>query len=167
MTTTTKFVQGADAVEKMLRSLPERVAKNVTTQTLRSGAGVIVRSARKKLRSNQNVDSGELSKKIGTRTVKKSSKGAAEVFVTIKGGSAQVVRKGKNKPTKATPRRYAHIIEFGREGVPAQSFMRAAVDSDGTAAVAKMIETAGKALKRETGKLAAGKTSFITGKRLG
>ena len=163
----TKFVHGADVVEKFLRGLPEKVAKNVTTQSLRAGANVIVRASRRKLRSNGDVDSGTLSKKIGTRTVKRSDKGSAEVFVTIKGGSATVVRKGKTKPTKATPRRYAHLIEFGREGVPAHSFMRAAVDSDGTQAVAKIIDTAGKALQRETAKLASGKTSFVTGRKIG
>jgi len=170
-------VIGADAIENLLKQLPERVARNVTTNALRAGARVIQRAAIDKLRANPSVDTGTLLKAVAIKTAPKFKKASASkysrnvadgtlVTVGIKRIAVSAVPKGKHKAQKKSPNRYAHIVEFGSEKMAAEPFMRPAVDGQGSAAVSAIIQAAGRALKRETGKLAAGKTSFVTGKKI-
>jgi HK97 gp10 family phage protein len=147
-------LEGADQVEALLKRLPSAVSKRVTTASLRSGATVIAKAARAKIRANPSIDSGLLVKKIVSRTVRRPSKGQAQVTVGVAGGASMRIMKGHHKPRKKIASRYAHLVEFGTEHSPAEPFMRPAVDSQGSAAVAKVVETAGKLLARETAKLA-------------
>ncbi len=144
---------GAEAIEDLLKQLPPNVARNVTNQSLRAGAGVIANAARANIRANGSIDSGLLLKRIAVETQRRPNQGQAEVIVGVKGGTAIVVRKGKTKPMRATPRRYAHLVEFGTEHSAAEPFMRPAVDGSGSKALAKVVEAAASGLARVTAKL--------------
>lgn len=158
---------GAKDIEALLKRLPERVAKNVTTGALRSGAAVIARQARANVRNNPSVDSGMLVRNITSRARKNSKQGSAVVSVGIARKTAMVIRKGRKKTTKASPARYAHLVEFGTEHSPAEPFLRSALDQKGEEAILRIGEALGKGVAREAGKLASGKTSFITGRKIG
>lgn len=158
---------GAKEIEALLKQMPERIAKKVTVGALRAGAGVIARQARANVRANPSIDSGLLARNITSRARKRSKKGAAVVSVGIARKAAQVVRKGRTKATKASPSRYAHLVEFGTEHSRAEPFLRPALDEKGSEAIARIGEAMGKGIAREARKLAQGKTSFVTGRRIG
>lgn len=149
-----QFVIGADKLEALLKKLPENVSKKVVTAALRSGAAIIAKQARANLRASPSVDSGLLAGNITSRTRRRSRKGKAVVSVGAARKTAQVVRKGKSKPIKASPSRYAHFIEFGTEKMPAEPFMRPALDTQGGAAIAKIMEMMGRGVEREARKMA-------------
>ncbi len=151
----TMKVEGAAQIEAFLRQLPEKVAKKVTTAALRTGGTVVAKAARAKLRANPSVDTAMLVTHIGVSTKKRPTKGSAEVSVGIRKGKALLVRKGKKKAQLVNPARYAHFIEFGTEHSKAEPFMRPALDTSGSAAVAKVIESAAKGINRETARLAS------------
>jgi len=171
---------GAEAIENLLKELPDRVARNVTTNAMRAGAQVVKKAAVAKLRSNPSVDTGTLAKAVAIKTAPKFRKATPtsskysrniEDGTLVQVGIARIavtaVPKGAKKPVKKSPNRYAHFVEFGTEHMPAEPFMRPAVDSSGGAAVTAIIQAAARGLARETAKLAAGKTSFVTGKKIG
>lgn len=161
-----KFVVGAKEIENLLKRLPERVAKNVTTGALRAGAAVIARQARANVRNSPSIDSGLLVRNITSRARKRSKKGSAVVSVGVARKTAMVVRKGREKAVKVSPARYAHLVEFGTEHSPAEPFLRPALDEKGDEAIARIGAAMGKGIEREARKLAQGKTNFVTGRRI-
>lgn len=172
------FIVGAAELEALLKQLPERVAKNVTTTGLRAGARIIAKAARDRVQANPSVDSGLLAKNITSRARKRSRKGSAVVSVGVRGVKQSVVRKGKTKATFANPSRYAHFVEFGTKPrfqektgrytgqMRAEPFLRPALDEKAGEAIIKIGESMGRGVEREAAKLAAGKTSFVTGRRI-
>lgn len=157
---------GAREIENLLRQLPGRVAKNVTANAVRAGARVIAARVRANVRSNPSIDSGLLLRNIGIRHRRKSRRGSVVIAVGVHSRATMVVRKGRKKATKANPAKYIHLVEFGREGVPAEPVFRPAIDDAGNEALAKIVEFFGRGLERETSKLAQGRTSFITGRKI-
>ncbi|CAN5335385.1 hypothetical protein BH10PSE12_BH10PSE12_02720 [soil metagenome] len=163
-------INGAKEVEALLKQLPERLAKNVTTNALRAGARIIAKRAREIVVANPSIDSGLLAKNITARARRRSRQGRAYGAATVSVGVARVakmvVRKGKKKAEKASPSRYAHLVEFGHDNVPAEPFLRPALDEKAIEAITRIGEFLGRGVEREAAKLAAGKVSFVTGKRI-
>jgi HK97 gp10 family phage protein len=162
-------LRGAGDLEKLLRQLPDRVAKNVTFGAVRASARVIQRAARENLVSNPSVDTGALVAAIKVSTRRRSRKAPAVAAVGVDKLIATVVRKGRRskKPMKINPRNYAHLVEFGTEHSAAEPFMRPAIDQHGEQALVALLDNAAKGIEREARKLAAGKTSYRTGRRIG
>lgn len=148
------FVIQAKELEALLRKLPENVSKKVVTAGLRSGAAVIAKDARQNLRNSPSIDSELLAKSITSRARKRSNKGARVVSVGASRATSQVVRKGRSKATKATPSRYAHLVEFGTEHMSAEPFLRPALDNKGSEAISKIMEMIARGVEREARKLA-------------
>lgn len=147
MTVTSKVI-GAAEIEALLKQLPDKVARKVVGQSLRRGGTSLVKRAKANLESNQSVDSGLLKSKIGVR----QSKGKAAVGILK--GSQTVTRKGR-KPERATPTRYAHLIEFGTKNIPAKPFLRPALDEGGSEAIKIIGEAMGKGVMKEATIMAA------------
>jgi HK97 gp10 family phage protein len=158
-------VRGAKEIEAVLKAMPERIAKNVVVNSLRAGARIIAKQARANLRANPSIDSGMLEKNVTSRARKRSKQGSAVVSVGIARATAIVKRRNRKKAVKASPSKYAHLVEFGREGMAAEPFLRPALDEKAIEAIGKIGEFLGKGVEREAAKLAAGKTSFVSGKR--
>ena len=161
-----KFVIGAKEIEDLLKRLPERVAKNVTVGGLRAGAAIIARQARRNVRASPSIDTQRLVRSITSRTIKRPKRGQAVVAVGVSRRLTMEVRKGRKKPMRVRPSKYAHLVEFGTEHSPAEPFLRPALDEKGEEAIAKIGQVMGKGIAREARKLARGKTSFITGRRI-
>lgn len=188
-------IMGARELEKVLKQLPDRLARNVTFNGLRAGGRVIASAAKANLRSNGSVDTGALAEAIKVETRKRSRKGSAVVAVGIENKASQRSRKGADKSMKVNPSKYAHLVEFGTEphviqpkkrkrlafqgndglvvtsaiqhpGTVAKPFMRPAVDQYGKTAASKITETMARGVEREARALASGSKSFVTGKRI-
>jgi len=151
-----EFVIGSKELEALLKKLPERVAEKVTLGALRTGGRVIAKAARDSVRASPAVDSGMLEKSITTRTRKSGRAKSAPkiVSVGVARKTAMVVRKGRKKATKASPARYAHLVEFGTENMPAEPFLRPAVELKGEEAIKRIMEALGRGVDREARKLA-------------
>lgn len=162
----TVTLRGAKELEALLKQMPERVAKNVTVNGLRAGARIIAKQARANVRANPSIDSRLLEKNITSRARRRSKQGSAVVAVGVARVTAMIVRKGEKNATKATPSRYAHFTEFGTKTMPAEPWLRPALDDKAVEAIAKIGEFMGRGVEREAKKLASGKTSFVTGKRI-
>lgn len=160
-------VRGLDEVEEVLDQLPDRVSRNVLTASLRLGARVIAKAAAENLRASPSVDSGLLSVSITSRARRKSKGGRAVVSVGAARKAVQVRRKGRAESVKAVPSRYAHLVEFGTKNMPAEPFMRPALDEKAVEAIRVIGEAMAKRIDAEAAKLAAGKISFATGKKIG
>ena len=151
------FVIGAKELAKLLGDLPLKVESKVVLAGLRAGARSITADARRRLKASPSIDSGALEKRVSARTRKARSdrKSAPKVVsIGITRGTVMVVRKGARKAEKATPSRYAHLVEFGTENMPAEPFLRPALDEKGAEAIAKTIEFMGRGIEREARKLA-------------
>ena len=139
-------LQGAPELEKLLKQMPERLAKNVTTNGLRAGARVIAKGMKQRV----PVRTGELRDSIVVSSAKKATKNRSNVVVGFK------------TPTS----RRAHLTEFGTEKAPAQPFIRPTIDQDGSEAIAEIGKVMAKGVAREAAALAGGKKSFLTGKKI-
>jgi HK97 gp10 family phage protein len=142
----TMKVLGAAEVEKLLRQLPERLAKNVTINSLRAGGRVIAAG----MKSRVPVRTGALRNSITVSSAKKATKGRSNVVVGFK------------KPVS----RRAHLTEFGTEHSRAEPFIRPTIDQDGEEAIKVIGEALGKGVEREAAALAGGKKSFVTGRKI-
>jgi HK97 gp10 family phage protein len=112
-------VQGADLIERALKTLPDKLARKVVTGALSAGARIIRDAAKSKV----PVRTGALKRSIMVSTAKKATK---------QNGGKVVV--GFRKPTS----RRAHLTEFGTEHSPAEPFMRPALDEKGDEAIKKI-----------------------------
>jgi len=62
--------------------------------------------------------------------VKKTRKGQLTARVGARSGFTQMVtRKGRTKPEKANPVKYANLVEYGTSRSPAKPFIRPAIES--------------------------------------
>ena len=129
----TQFVFGAKEIERMLRQLPEKVARKVVVGGLRAGARVLVKGMKARVPGR----TGKLKQSITVSSAAKVTKGRGLVAVGFK------------KPVS----RRAHLTEFGTEHSPAKPFMRPALDQDGPQAISKVGEFLGKGIEREARKL--------------
>ena len=128
------FVLGAKELERVLKQLPDVVAKKVTVNGLKAGGRVLVKG----IKARAPRRTGELA---ASPVVSSSSK-------ATRGETLAVV--GFRKPVS----RRVHLTEFGTENSPAQPFIRPALDEDGPAAIRQIGENMGRGVEREARKLA-------------
>lgn len=163
-------VRGLKEIEALLEKLPDRISANVLNAALRRGASVIAKEARKNLRASPSIDSALLEKSISSRARRQKRKGKyvgrAVVSIGAQRVTTQVVRKGHKKPVTATPSKYAHLVEFGTRKMKAEPFLRPALDTKGAEAIAVIGEAMSKRISAEAAKMAAGKVSFATGRKI-
>ena len=129
----TQFVFGAKELERMLRQLPEKVARKVVVGGLRAGARVLVKG----MKARVPVRTGKLKQSITVSSAAKVTQGRGLVSVGFK------------KPVS----RRAHLTEFGTEHSRAEPFIRPALDQDGPRAITAVGEFLGKGIEREARKL--------------
>jgi HK97 gp10 family phage protein len=67
-------ISGLKELDKILKTLPANVERNVLRGALRAGQNVIAKAAKSNLRSNGSVDSGELERSVRVKFKRKSEK---------------------------------------------------------------------------------------------
>jgi HK97 gp10 family phage protein len=102
----TTGIRGAKELQKLLKALPQRVAKRVTVNGLRAGGRVIANGMKQRV----PVRTGDLRDSIIVSSAAKATRGKSNVVV------------GFRTPTS----RRAHLVEFGTEHSAAEPFMRPA-----------------------------------------
>lgn len=122
-------IEGIKELDKSLGLLPGKIAKRIANKALRLPA----RKVRDLAKTRVPVDKGPLKKSLTVKTVKLKSKtlNAAHVITDSKKAGEDVF--------------YAQWVEYGKEGVPATSFLRDSTDEVGNSSfesdVAKVLAT--------------------------
>lgn len=126
-------------VRDSLAALPGKVAKKVARKAVYAGATKI----RDEARARVPVDTGALRSKIVVKNGEpKRGEFSAHVGVG-KGTLARGARKGK------TPRRYAHLVEFGTAKTPGKPFLRPALDAGADPAIEIVARTMREGIAKE------------------
>jgi HK97 gp10 family phage protein len=114
-----KIVLNFRDVRKKLEDLPKNVVSKVVRRAVYAGATVIRDAARSKV----PVDTGALKKSIVAKANKKKG---GEISASV-----GVARKkfSNGKMAGRSPRRYAHLVEFGTAHSAAEPFLRPAMDT--------------------------------------
>jgi len=128
-------IRGAKEMDKLLRELGPRTANRVGDQALRAGAKVIVEEAKRLV----SVKTGELRDAITVATEKSRT-----------AGDERIVFIGFKPPVS----RRAHLTEYGTSKTPAKPFIRPAMDTRASDALAAIGKVLARGITREANKLA-------------
>jgi HK97 gp10 family phage protein len=115
-------ITGLSDLEKRLRELPDRLAKNVLRGAVRAGAVVIQKEA--KLLAPK--DTGEMARDIMVKAAK-SSKGFIAYHVYVRTGKKSRLAGRKRNVNRDSF--YWRFVEFGTSKMAAKPFMRPAFDT--------------------------------------
>ena len=144
-------LSGMSDLRRALEKLPKELRRTTESAALRAGATPIRKAAKANLSGVK--DTGLLQKALGL-TVKKTRAGQLTARVGPRSGFAQVVlRKGRSKPEKANPVKYAHLVEYGTSKMAARPFIRNAIASSETQIMHEMAKGYEKGLDRAVRKL--------------
>lgn len=139
-------IEGAKAMEKALRRLPDDLKRSGETAVLRAGAKPINKAAKAKVPS----ESGLLKKSIGINVKKVRGVRTARVGPRT-GRGAVVTRNGRQ--VFSNPTKYSHLVEYGTSHSAAQPFIRPAVESTKGEVVGAMATGYRKHLARTAARL--------------
>lgn len=119
-------IQGLESLQKQLEQLTQATTKKVLRSSGRKALNVYVKDAKGKV----PVDTGNLKKSIGIISAKRQGKEKVNLIAgprRAKGKEMQVdgetVMKGEMKGY------HAHLVEFGTVEMPAQPYLRPALDA--------------------------------------
>lgn len=135
MAVTKSRVIGGREIEKALRDLPQKTARNVLRGMVRAGAAPIRDEARALVRRKTGLGA----KSIVTRAGRAPDRNSAVAKVTVLGRAF-----------------YLRFLEFGTRYIKAVPFLRPAADSKNQEAVKAMGTYAGVRIEKEAKKLARG-----------
>lgn len=147
-------LEGLDEVVRKLRILPERFAKRGMRRALRKGANIVRDAARN---NAKRIDDPETREKIwknitvqsgGSRRERQA--GGPMMRVGVRGGA-----RPHSEETGLSGGNTTHwrMIEFGTSRMPAQPFMRPAMESNVMRATDAILAAASQELDKEVGKL--------------
>lgn len=140
-----KVVLGREQVDAYLARLPEKVR----SRSLRRGLYAAAVMIREEARRTVPVRDGFLKRQIAARSGRRRAGGEMVAYTHIARGRFVSTRnaKGKTRYVKTNtrvrdiktryknPRRYAHLVEWGRDGVAGQPFLGPAAAKLGTRAL--------------------------------
>lgn len=143
---------GSRELERVFKTLGDRVQRKVTRQAVNVAATPVVRAARSKAPQQSGLLKKSLGKKI--KTYKR-----AGTVVGLVGPRTDV--QGEYQGEKRVPWRYAHLVEDGHvdakgNPIPAQPFLRPAFDETQGQALDTMSTKLGEGVTREAMKAAKG-----------
>ena len=173
---TTTRIAGADDLARVLRELPPSLGRRSWGQGAVAGARVILKDARRRVRRGPE-DTGLLRKALIAQGAKRPRKFAALAFVSVRAMKVPSARRRRTVTRGLfytetaqgydNPARYAHLVEFGAPGanVPAQPFLRPAVDANGRAAADVLLERAAREVEKVAQEIAGERKMRATTRR--
>lgn len=150
-------IEGLESLRKALRELPDKIQSRVLSGAVASGARVVLKEARARVR----VDTGLLRRMLrATRGKRNGSEAAA--FVTVRRLSKKKIAEykrntGKAAATNAMDPFYWSILEFGKSTRTAHPFIRPAFNAtkkDAAEAIKKALQAG---IEKEAKKLGWGR----------
>lgn len=135
------YIKGLSEAKARFQALPE-ITRDLFNEATETTLSEVRRIARQKLKASPSIRSRALYNAVNYRLNKKSGIGVVGIqtgTTTMQVGGKKVKVKGivvagsggsalkSQGAMLIRPTRYAHLIEFGRAGAPAEPFMRPAV----------------------------------------
>lgn len=128
-------VDGLSALGDRLRKLGNPGAQRIATAMTSAAAQVIKKRAKRKIETNPSVDTGSLRDAVIVKKIPKSQTTlTSEHIVTARGRGKVSKKTGKKQPDAP----YAAIVEFGSVHMPAEPYLRPAIDEGKQEAVEAM-----------------------------
>jgi len=125
-------LQGGPALERLLKDFPKKVQEKILDASVRAGATVIRKEARKNLRQNRSVKSGRLYRSLKIQKLK-GTHGVFRIFTDRSGPHSHLVEYGTGPRRLKEPRAielspgvWATVTHTG--SMPAKPFFRPALD---------------------------------------
>jgi HK97 gp10 family phage protein len=103
-------ITGADGLIDLLRTLPEKQILPAVNKGMRAVGSKTIRDAKKYLKRNHGLDTGQMKKSLGVRKIKTYKReGRVVMYIGPRRGFGIVKKNGK----KHDPFYIAHLVEFG------------------------------------------------------
>jgi HK97 gp10 family phage protein len=125
MASATFAVKGLRELGEAMRTLSADVSLKLAWQATGAAARVVKKRAVRNIESSPSVRTGNLERSVIIKRMPRSERGnlTAEHIVTVRGRGKQT-RKGNLQA--GAP--YAHFVEFGTVNMPAEPFLRPAIE---------------------------------------
>lgn len=141
---TTFKVEGLRELGESMRALGSEVAVRISASMTGAAAKVVKTAAVRNIESSPSIETGSLRDSVIVKKIPKSqTRLTSEHIVTVR-GRGKIIRRGKKKGERQTSAPHAHFVEFGTVNMPAEPFLRPALDRNQQRAAEVMKET-GKA----------------------
>jgi HK97 gp10 family phage protein len=148
--TITWRVDGLRELGQQFKKLDAGMQKKAAPRATAAGAQVIKKRARRKIQTNPSIDTGSLLNAVIVKKVPKSeAQLTSEHIVTVRGRGKKPKKEGK-RPQAIAP--HAHLVEFGTVHMPAEPFLRPAIEEGKGEAVDAMTEKLRSFVEQEAGK---------------
>ncbi len=152
-------INGAAQLQKLLKNYPERIQRDVINSVASRGALVIKKHAKKNLRQNGSVETGQLLGSIKTKKVK-GVHGRYNIYTGNAAPHAHLVEYGtaprklkKPIPFEIKPGVWITLYYTGQS--PAKPFFRPAVRENQQEVLREMARRAAKRMAKEAEKMSA------------
>jgi len=150
-------LEGGEMLSKLLKDFPYKVQETILDSTVSAGANVIKKAARKNIKQNRSIKSGNLYNSLKTQKVK-GRHGVYRIFTDGKAPHAHLVEFGTG-PRKLKKPHYAKLggnwvwVE-STGSAPAKPFFRPAVDEHKQEVLKAMMLRMAKRMAKEAEKMA-------------
>lgn len=134
------LITGVKKIDKRLKQLPPKVQKKVVRQAIRKALKVV----QKEVQSQVPIDTGLTKRNVKVRAVKKRRRDTISIDVRVQGNESLI-----NKTAEGKPVFYPAVVEYGREGVAPNPFMRRAFEAKGAEARAMAMQDILDGIERE------------------
>lgn len=125
---TTFKVEGLRPLGAAMRELGYAVALRVAGAMTNAGAQVVKKEAVSNVERNPSIETGSLRDSIIVKKIPRSQTHlTSEHIVTVR-GRGKIIRRGKRKGQRETSAAHAKFVEFGTVNMPAEPFLRPALD---------------------------------------
>jgi HK97 gp10 family phage protein len=155
---TTVEIQGLKELNKALRELPERIARNVLRASVSAGAAEIRKEVKAKAPvytgpvSAGHPPPGTLKRAVYQKQARQLSSLIRQVFIVgVRTGGRKKDKKGRSLDAY-----YWRFVEFGTEKMAARPFMRPAFEAKKNAAIEAIRSYMAERIPREVEKLNKG-----------
>ncbi len=139
---TTVIITGIRDIDRRLKLLPLKVQKKVMRPAMRDGLKMVAAE----VRMQAPVDTGLTESAVQVRALKQKRRDAVALEVRISGKVPGLIKHGTQQAVF-----YPAVVEYGREGVPPNPFMRRAYEAKGEPARQLTIQRIREGVEREAG----------------
>lgn len=151
---TTFSVSGLRELGQSMQELGAEVAQRISVAMTGAAAKVVRAAAVQNVESSPSIETGSLRDSIIVKKIPKSQTAlTSEHIVTVR-GRGKIIKRGKKKGQRQTQAPHAHFVEFGTVNMPAEPFLRPALDRNQERAAEAMKETGGRRIEAAARKAA-------------
>lgn len=125
---TTWKVDGLRELGAAARELGGPAVIRIAGTMTNAGAQVVKHEAVRNIERNPSIDTGSLKDSVIVKKIPKSqTRLTSEHIVTVR-GRGKIIKRGKRKGQRETSAPHAKFVEFGTVNMPAEPFLRPALD---------------------------------------